>query len=103
MRGEVVWGGERPVRRLIGACVTPSFLFLTGYSSRRVQSPSSKSNDTLSGISSIEPSKRSGSSHSLASVRTGEDGRVPGCLPQPQAQSAATESGSVSSQGPMDW
>ncbi|PNI68970.1 MIGA2 isoform 2 [Pan troglodytes] len=39
-----------------------------GYSSRRVQSPSSKSNDTLSGISSIEPSKHSGSSHSVASM-----------------------------------
>lgn len=39
-----------------------------GYSSQRVQSPSSKSNDTLSGISSIEPSKLSGSSHSLASM-----------------------------------
>ncbi|XP_020030359.2 mitoguardin 2 isoform X2 [Castor canadensis] len=39
-----------------------------GYTSRRVQSPSSKSNDTLSGISSIEPSKHSGSSHSLASM-----------------------------------
>ncbi|XP_070374633.1 mitoguardin 2 isoform X2 [Equus asinus] len=39
-----------------------------GYSSRRVQSPSSKSNDTLSGISSIGPSKHSGSSHSLAST-----------------------------------
>ncbi|VTJ58447.1 Hypothetical predicted protein [Marmota monax] len=39
-----------------------------GYSSRRGQSPSSKSNDTLSGISSIEPSKHSGSSHSLASI-----------------------------------
>ncbi|XP_073496162.1 mitoguardin 2 [Phyllobates terribilis] len=38
-----------------------------GYS-RRVQSPSSKSNDTLSGISSIEPSKHSSSTHSLASV-----------------------------------
>ncbi|XP_077140670.1 mitoguardin 2 isoform X2 [Ranitomeya variabilis] len=36
--------------------------------SRRVQSPSSKSNDTLSGISSIEPSKHSSSTHSLASV-----------------------------------
>ncbi|XP_066436638.1 mitoguardin 2 [Eleutherodactylus coqui] len=39
---------------------------------RRVQSPSSKSNDTLSGISSIEPSKHSSkhssSTHSLASV-----------------------------------
>lgn len=39
-----------------------------GYSSRRVQSPSGKSNDTLSGISSIEPSKHSSSSHSLASM-----------------------------------
>ncbi|XP_009079532.1 PREDICTED: protein FAM73B [Acanthisitta chloris] len=39
-----------------------------GYSSRRVQSPGSKSNDTLSGISSIEPSKHSSSSHSLASI-----------------------------------
>uniref|UniRef100_A0A8C0LIC1 Mitoguardin 2 n=1 Tax=Canis lupus dingo TaxID=286419 RepID=A0A8C0LIC1_CANLU len=39
-----------------------------GYSSRRMQSPSSKSNDTLSGISSIEPSKHSGSCHSLASM-----------------------------------
>ncbi|XP_034351189.2 mitoguardin 2 isoform X3 [Arvicanthis niloticus] len=39
-----------------------------GCSSRRVQSPSSRSNDTLSGISSIEPSKHSGSSHSLASM-----------------------------------
>ena len=56
------------------ASVTSALLFLTGYSNRRVQSPSSKSNDTLSGISSIEPSKHSGSSHSLASVR------VPGCL-----------------------
>ncbi|XP_063172193.1 mitoguardin 2 [Candoia aspera] len=39
-----------------------------GYSSRRMQSPGSKSNDTLSGISSIEPSKHSSSSHSLASM-----------------------------------
>ncbi|XP_077917996.1 mitoguardin 2 isoform X1 [Halichoerus grypus] len=39
-----------------------------GYSNRRMQSPSSKSNDTLSGISSIVPSKHSGSSHSLASM-----------------------------------
>ncbi|KAK2497123.1 hypothetical protein MC885_021061 [Smutsia gigantea] len=40
----------------------------TCYSRRRGQSPSSKSNDTLSGISSIAPSKHSGSSHSLASM-----------------------------------
>ncbi|NXW51755.1 MIGA2 protein, partial [Nyctiprogne leucopyga] len=39
-----------------------------GFSSKRVQSPGSKSNDTLSGISSIEPSKHSSSSHSLASM-----------------------------------
>uniref|UniRef100_A0A6I8S0Q7 Mitoguardin 2 n=1 Tax=Xenopus tropicalis TaxID=8364 RepID=A0A6I8S0Q7_XENTR len=39
-----------------------------GYSRSRVQSPSSKSNDTLSGISSLEPSKHSSSSHSLTSV-----------------------------------
>nr|XP_060613495.1 mitoguardin 2 isoform X1 [Anolis sagrei ordinatus]XP_060613496.1 mitoguardin 2 isoform X1 [Anolis sagrei ordinatus] len=39
-----------------------------GSSGRRVQSPSSKSNDTLSGISSLEPSKHSSSSHSLASM-----------------------------------
>lgn len=55
-----------------------STLLFTGYSSRRVQSPSSKSNDTLSGISSIEPSKHSGSSHSLASVRS--QGRMCVCV-----------------------
>uniref|UniRef100_H3B9Y1 Mitoguardin 2 n=1 Tax=Latimeria chalumnae TaxID=7897 RepID=H3B9Y1_LATCH len=38
------------------------------WSSKRVQSPSCRSNDTLSGISSIAPSKHSSSSHSLASV-----------------------------------
>ncbi|CAO2598108.1 Mitoguardin 2 [Lemmus lemmus] len=51
---------------ILMACKVPSVK--KGYSSRRVQSPSSKSNDTLSGISSIEPSKHSGSSHSLASM-----------------------------------
>ncbi|ETE64014.1 Protein FAM73B, partial [Ophiophagus hannah] len=40
----------------------------SGYSGHRLQSPSSKSNDTLSGISSLEPSKHSSSSHSLASM-----------------------------------
>ncbi|NXR12707.1 MIGA2 protein, partial [Semnornis frantzii] len=51
-----------------------------GYSSRRVQSPGSKSNDTLSGISSIEPSKHSSSSHSLASMVA-----VNSCSPTPAA------------------
>ncbi|XP_039618501.1 mitoguardin 2 isoform X1 [Polypterus senegalus] len=36
---------------------------------RRVTSPSTRSNDTLSGISSIGPSKNSSSSHSLTSMR----------------------------------
>ncbi|NXP75887.1 MIGA2 protein, partial [Ramphastos sulfuratus] len=51
-----------------------------GYSSRRVQSPGSKSNDTLSGISSIEPSKHSSSSHSLTSMVA-----VNSCSPTPAA------------------
>uniref|UniRef100_A0A8C6NPT7 Mitoguardin 2 n=1 Tax=Nothobranchius furzeri TaxID=105023 RepID=A0A8C6NPT7_NOTFU len=36
--------------------------------SRQMMSPSSRSNDTMSGISSLAPSKHSSSSHSLASV-----------------------------------
>ncbi|KAG5834517.1 hypothetical protein ANANG_G00262340 [Anguilla anguilla] len=36
---------------------------------RQVMSPSTRSNDTMSGISSIAPSKHSSSSHSLASVQ----------------------------------
>uniref|UniRef100_A0A665TP69 Mitoguardin 2 n=1 Tax=Echeneis naucrates TaxID=173247 RepID=A0A665TP69_ECHNA len=36
---------------------------------RQMMSPSSRSNDTLSGISSLAPSKHSSSSHSLASMR----------------------------------
>ncbi|OCT57554.1 hypothetical protein XELAEV_18003335mg [Xenopus laevis] len=53
-------GSVLPVRRSSSA--------KKGYSRSRVQSPSSKSNDTLSGISSLDPSKHSSSSHSLASV-----------------------------------
>ncbi|XP_021563990.1 mitoguardin 2-like, partial [Carlito syrichta] len=63
-KGMVAWMGRVLGRRP----VQPTLLLLAGYSSRRVQSPSSKSNDTLSGISSIEPSKRSGSCHSVASM-----------------------------------
>uniref|UniRef100_A0A8C5RU85 Mitoguardin 2 n=1 Tax=Laticauda laticaudata TaxID=8630 RepID=A0A8C5RU85_LATLA len=51
---------------ILPTCRVPSVK--KGYSSRRLQSPSSKSNDTLSGISSLEPSKHSSSSHSLASM-----------------------------------
>lgn len=68
--------------------------FFAGYSSRRVQSPSSKSNDTLSGISSIEPSKHSSSSHSLASVRPFLalpfwEGLCQGCITEPSSPSPA--------------
>ncbi|XP_060929374.1 mitoguardin 2 [Limanda limanda] len=37
--------------------------------SRQMMSPSTRSNDTMSGISSLAPSKHSSSSHSLASMR----------------------------------
>uniref|UniRef100_A0A670Z8Y6 Mitoguardin 2 n=1 Tax=Pseudonaja textilis TaxID=8673 RepID=A0A670Z8Y6_PSETE len=58
---------------ILPTCRVPSVK--KGYSGRRLQSPSSKSNDTLSGISSLEPSKHSSSSHSLASVRDAWGGR----------------------------
>nr|XP_006640745.1 PREDICTED: protein FAM73B [Lepisosteus oculatus]XP_015222365.1 PREDICTED: protein FAM73B [Lepisosteus oculatus]XP_015222366.1 PREDICTED: protein FAM73B [Lepisosteus oculatus] len=54
---------------LLGNGRRQSSLKKAPYPGRRVTSPSSRSNDTLSGISSIAPSKHSSSSHSLASVR----------------------------------
>ncbi|KAG9354222.1 hypothetical protein AGOR_G00008870 [Albula goreensis] len=47
----------------------PSSLKRGAYPGRQVMSPSTRSNDTMSGISSIAPSKHSSSSHSLASMR----------------------------------
>uniref|UniRef100_A0A8C8DSM9 Mitoguardin 2 n=1 Tax=Oryzias sinensis TaxID=183150 RepID=A0A8C8DSM9_9TELE len=45
------------------------FIFVSGpFTGRQMMSPSSRSNDTMSGISSLAPSKHSSSSHSLASV-----------------------------------
>uniref|UniRef100_A0A3B4XSP2 Mitoguardin 2 n=1 Tax=Seriola lalandi dorsalis TaxID=1841481 RepID=A0A3B4XSP2_SERLL len=45
------------------------FFFFTGpFTGRQMMSPSTRSNDTMSGISSLAPSKHSSSSHSLASV-----------------------------------
>lgn len=38
------------------------------FTGRQMMSPSTRSNDTMSGISSLAPSKHSSSSHSLASV-----------------------------------
>uniref|UniRef100_A0A3P9I517 Mitoguardin 2 n=1 Tax=Oryzias latipes TaxID=8090 RepID=A0A3P9I517_ORYLA len=46
----------------------PSSLKRGPFTGRQMMSPSSRSNDTMSGISSLAPSKHSSSSHSLASV-----------------------------------
>ncbi|KAM4527351.1 mitoguardin 2 [Odontesthes bonariensis] len=47
----------------------PSSLRRGPFPGRQMMSPSSRSNDTMSGISSLAPSKHSSSSHSLASMR----------------------------------
>ncbi|XP_074474468.1 mitoguardin 2 isoform X2 [Sebastes fasciatus] len=47
----------------------PSSLKRGQFPGRQMMSPSTRSNDTLSGISSLAPSKHSSSSHSLASMR----------------------------------
>ncbi|NXH99179.1 MIGA2 protein, partial [Pachycephala philippinensis] len=70
-----------------------------GYSSRRVQSPGSKSNDTLSGISSIEPSKHSSSSHSLASmVAVNSSSPIPTGMWEAQAMGDAGATGDSSAE-----
>ncbi|XP_029921001.1 mitoguardin 2 [Myripristis murdjan] len=47
----------------------PSSLKRGQFPGRQMMSPSTRSNDTMSGISSLAPSKHSSSSHSLASIR----------------------------------
>lgn len=47
----------------------PSSLKRGPFTGRQMMSPSTRSNDTMSGISSLAPSKHSSSSHSLASIR----------------------------------
>lgn len=47
----------------------PSSLKRGPFPGRQIMSPSTRSNDTMSGISSLAPSKHSSSSHSLASIR----------------------------------
>ncbi|XP_045922973.1 mitoguardin 2 isoform X1 [Micropterus dolomieu] len=47
----------------------PSSLKRGPFPGRQMMSPSTRSNDTMSGISSLAPSKHSSSSHSLASMR----------------------------------
>lgn len=50
-------------------CICLHLLLCAGqFTGRQMMSPSTRSNDTMSGISSLAPSKHSSSSHSLASV-----------------------------------
>uniref|UniRef100_A0A8C7YHL2 Mitoguardin 2 n=1 Tax=Oryzias sinensis TaxID=183150 RepID=A0A8C7YHL2_9TELE len=71
----------------------PSSLKRGPFTGRQMMSPSSRSNDTMSGISSLAPSKHSSSSHSLASVSLLSSSVNP---PTPlEAQSVMEESGKV--------
>lgn len=47
---------------------SPCLFVSAPFTGRQMMSPGSRSNDTMSGISSLAPSKHSSSSHSLASV-----------------------------------
>ncbi|XP_041049579.1 mitoguardin 2 isoform X4 [Carcharodon carcharias] len=58
---------------------------------KRVQSPGSKSNDTLSAISSSVLSRRSSSSHSLTSVRPANSPNPPGLPTEPWEAGAVQE------------
>lgn len=53
------------------------------FNGRQMMSPSTRSNDTMSGISSIAPSKHSSSSHSITSVSLEKLVKLGGffCLP----------------------
>ncbi|XP_061656724.1 mitoguardin 2 [Syngnathoides biaculeatus] len=75
----------------------PSSLKRVPLSGRQVMSPSNRSNDTLSGISSLAPSKHSSSSHSLASMRVATSPNQSGNPPTPweaaEAEAAAAAAG----------
>uniref|UniRef100_A0A8C9TVH1 Mitoguardin 2 n=1 Tax=Scleropages formosus TaxID=113540 RepID=A0A8C9TVH1_SCLFO len=58
----------------------PSSLKRGTFPGRHMMSPSTRSNDTMSGISSIAPSKHSSSSHSLTSVSQNSSLLFPRCL-----------------------
>uniref|UniRef100_A0A3B5KVT8 Mitoguardin 2 n=1 Tax=Xiphophorus couchianus TaxID=32473 RepID=A0A3B5KVT8_9TELE len=74
----------------------PSSLKRGPITSRQVMSPSSRSNDTMSGISSLAPSKHSSSSHSLASTRVPNSPNQPINPPTPwEAEPVVEESGAV--------
>ncbi|XP_013862031.1 mitoguardin 2 [Austrofundulus limnaeus] len=63
--------GQKPVGipEMLLKTGRPSSLKRGPFTSRQMMSPGSRSNDTMSGISSLAPSKHSSSSHSLASTR----------------------------------
>lgn len=74
----------------------PSSLKRGPITSRQGMSPSSRSNDTMSGISSLAPSKHSSSSHSLASTRVPNSPNQSANPPTPwETEPVAEESGTV--------
>lgn len=74
----------------------PSSLKRGQFNGRQMMSPSTRSNDTMSGISSIAPSKHSSSSHSLASMRNPSSPHQSANPPTPwEAEPVAEESGIV--------
>ncbi|XP_074546871.1 mitoguardin 2 isoform X3 [Halichoeres trimaculatus] len=74
----------------------PSSLKRGQFTGRQMMSPSTRSNDTMSGISSLAPSKHSSSSHSLASMRVPSSPNQSANPPTPwEAEPVAEESGAV--------
>uniref|UniRef100_A0A1A8FQL5 Mitoguardin 2 n=1 Tax=Nothobranchius korthausae TaxID=1143690 RepID=A0A1A8FQL5_9TELE len=74
----------------------PSSLKRVPLTSRQMMSPSSRSNDTMSGISSLAPSKHSSSSHSLASTRVPNSPSQSANPPTPwEAEPVVEEAGAV--------
>uniref|UniRef100_A0A1A8JB79 Mitoguardin 2 n=1 Tax=Nothobranchius kuhntae TaxID=321403 RepID=A0A1A8JB79_NOTKU len=74
----------------------PSSLKRVPLTSRQMMSPSSRSNDTMSGISSLAPSKHSSSSHSLASTRVPNSPNQSANPPTPwEAEPVVEEAGAV--------
>ncbi|CAJ1070183.1 mitoguardin 2 [Xyrichtys novacula] len=74
----------------------PSSLKRGQFTGRQMMSPSTRSNDTMSGISSLAPSKHSSSSHSLASMRVPSSPNQSANPSTPwEAEPVAEESGAV--------
>lgn len=74
----------------------PSSLKRGPFPGRQMMSPSTRSNDTMSGISSLAPSKHSNSSHSLASMRVPNSPSQSGNPPTPwEAEPVAEETGAL--------